>query len=90
MCSEPSRLSRSRDGGKRSMEQDSVVQSDVARWASMVGKYSHCIWTAMSLSNASMKEGRRLPCPTSASGCRDGGRQGRRDVGTWAHGRLDA
>jgi hypothetical protein len=37
-----------------------------------------------------MRAGRRLPCPTSASGCRDGGRQGRRDVGTWAHGRLDA
>jgi hypothetical protein len=71
------------------MEQDSIVQSDVARRACVVGKYSHCKmddgrWTAMSLSNASMRE--RVGCP----GCRDGGRQGRRDVGTWAHGRLDA
>jgi hypothetical protein len=91
----------SRHGDKRSMEQESVVQSDVARWASMVGKYSHCGGV----------DGGRLPADeeVAAKGnvvvkCKHEGWwsvalpderkvaeiEGAKADVTWEHGRLDA
>jgi hypothetical protein len=63
MCSEPSRLSRSRDGGKRSMKQDSVVQSDVARRASMMGRYRHCMMDERRCRCQMQAWGRVVGCP---------------------------
>jgi hypothetical protein len=45
------------------MKQDSVVQSDVARWASVVGKCSHCMMDERRCRCQMQAWGRVVGCP---------------------------